>query len=181
MEKHKNAVAGLSRLRKGYPRWDSLAVCRGGRFTGAGKLHQHREALAASPRKRRFAGLHLHTQTPLETVPQTIKRINEKTNFTINLSTDSLKEADQKADLKIGPVTVVVPSHTTLATTTPKGRTVMVCPATYNPQVNCQNCRLCADSKRSFLVGFPAHGTKQKLINERIKNRQGEAADSNGV
>ena len=124
-----------------------------------------------------------YTHKPLsELYQKVIKRINEQTPFTINLSADSLKEADQKADLNIGPVTVVIPSHTTLATTTPKGRTVMVCPATYNPQVNCQNCRLCANSKRNFLVGFPAHGNKQKLIDERIKqNRQGEATNSLGV
>jgi hypothetical protein len=99
----------------------------------------------------------------------TVKRINESTPFTINLSADSLDEADRKADLGIGPVTVVVPSHTTLATTTPKGRRVVVCPATLNPQVNCQNCRICSVSKRNFIVGFPAHGSRKKLVNERLE------------
>ena len=124
-----------------------------------------------------------YTHKPLSKLyRQTIKRINEKTPFTINLSAVGLAEADQKANLNIGPVAVVIPSQTILATTTPKGRAVMVCPATYNPQVNCQNCRLCADSKRNFLVGFPAHGIRQKLIDERIKqNRQGETTDSVGV
>ena len=124
-----------------------------------------------------------YTHKPLsELYQKVIKRINEQTPFTINLSADSLKEADQKADLNIGPVTGVIPSHTTLATTTPKVRTVMVCPATYNPHVNCQNCRLCANSKRNFLVGFRAHGNKQKLIDERIKqNRQGETTNRIGV
>jgi hypothetical protein len=113
---------------------------------------------------------------------QTIKRINEQTPFTINLSTDSLHEADRKAAWGIAPVTVVVPSNTTLATSTPQGRSVMICPATYNPQINCQSCRICATAKRDFIVGFPAHGTRKKLINERIKqNRQGEINASNGV
>ena len=124
-----------------------------------------------------------YTHKPLsELYKQTVKRINEKTPFTINLSADSLHEADRKAAWNVGPVTVVVPSNTTLATSTPQGRSVMVCPASYNPQINCQSCRICATAKRDFIVGFPAHGTRKKLINERIKqNRQGEINDSNGV
>tara|TARA_Y100001951_G_scaffold67266_1_gene54215 strand:- start:125 stop:850 length:726 start_codon:yes stop_codon:yes gene_type:complete len=124
-----------------------------------------------------------YTHKPLSNLyKQTVKRINEKTPFTINLSADSLADADRKAAWNVGPVAVVVPSGITLATSTPKGRSVMICPATYNPQINCQSCRICATAKRDFIVGFPAHGTRKNMINERLKqNRQGETVDSVGV
>jgi len=124
-----------------------------------------------------------YTHKPLSQLyRKTVKRINEETPFTINLSTDSLQEADKKADWGIGPVVVVVPSKTVESVKTPAGRQVLICPASYNPQVNCQNCGICAKANRNFIVGFPAHGTRKKLINERIKqNRQGEMANSVGV
>ena len=109
--------------------------------------------------------------------------INSNTNFTINLSADSLTEADTKTAWKIAPAVVVVPTSSTLCTTTPKGKTVMVCPATYNPQINCLSCKICQNKKRDFVVGFPAHGTRKRMINERLKNenRQGNDDDSVGV
>ena len=111
-----------------------------------------------------------------------IRQINSKTEFTINLSADSLCEADRKASWKIGPVVVVVPSGSVLMTQTPAGRQVMICPATYNANINCQNCGICAKARRDFIVGFPAHGTRKNMINERLKqNRQGETVDSVGV
>ena len=124
-----------------------------------------------------------YTHKPLSQLyRQTIKWINEKTPFTINLSADSLHEADQKAAWDVGPVVVVVSSETVLSTKTPAGRQVMICPATYNANINCQNCGICAKANRNFIVGFPAHGIKRKLINERIKqNRQGEVTNRVGV
>ena len=138
------------------------------------------QLIHANGQSRGFA----YTHKPLShsLYRQTIKRINENTPFTINLSADSLPEADTKASWKVGPVVVVLPSETVLSTKTPAGRHVMICPATYNANVNCQNCGICAKAGRDFIVGFPAHGNKKRLINERIEqNRQGEVINHIGV
>ena len=93
-----------------------------------------------------------------------IRYANEN-GFTINLSADSLTIADQKANLNIGPVCVTLPSDAGQGVkyTTPKGRKVVTCPAALErnkeKNVNCAMCGLCQRVDRSFLIGFPAHGT----------------------
>lgn len=77
--------------------------------------------------------------------------------FTINLSADTLAEADDLADLAIAPVTVVVPEHQTKNTTTPAGRKVVICPARTHPNVTCASCGLCA-RQREAIIAFPALG-----------------------
>jgi hypothetical protein len=84
--------------------------------------------------------------------------------FTINLSGNNLRHADALADLGVAPVVTVLPS--TVAgkadITTPKGRKVVVCPATYREDVSCATCGLCGVRDRKVVVGFPAHGTGKK-------------------
>jgi hypothetical protein len=84
--------------------------------------------------------------------------------FTVNLSADTLAEADTLAALNVGPVVVVLdaPEGTKADTTTPEGRKVITCPATYRDDVTCASCLLCARVKRNVIVGFPAHGTYRK-------------------
>lgn len=79
--------------------------------------------------------------------------------FTVNLSADTLREADAMAELDIAPVVVLLPRNQIQNVLTPKGRKVVVCPATYREHVNCARCGLCQSVKRSVIVGFPAHGT----------------------
>jgi len=86
--------------------------------------------------------------------------------FTVNLSADSLTEADKKASLGIGPVVVVLPSTQTTNTITPEGRNVVICPA-YTHGLSCDECRLCYRTQRA-IVGFPAHGVKFKAVDKRI-------------
>ena len=102
--------------------------------------------------------------------------------FVVNLSGNSLDHADKLADLDIAPVTTVLPIEyertsakgewtETLAeykqridirnVTTPSGRKVTVCPATYMDDVSCETCQLCA-RLRDVIVGFPAHGNGKK-------------------
>ena len=80
--------------------------------------------------------------------------------FTINLSGNNLAHADKLADLGIAPVVTVLPSGGT-STTTPKGRKVVQCPATYRDDVNCKSCQLC-QRQRDVIVGFPAHGAAHR-------------------
>jgi hypothetical protein len=80
-----------------------------------------------------------------------------KQGFTINLSGNNLAHADQLYDLGIAPVVCVLPSTQTTNCVTPKGRKVVVCPATQRDDVNCKSCGLC-QRLRDCIVGFPAHG-----------------------
>jgi len=81
--------------------------------------------------------------------------------FTINLSGNTLAHADKLADTKAGPVVVVLTSTQTADTVTPKGRKVVVCPATQRDDVTCMSCGMCQLASRDFIIGFPAHGTSK--------------------
>ena len=79
--------------------------------------------------------------------------------FTVNLSANNLAHADILSDLGIAPVAVVLPSHQKKNTITPKGREVVVCPATIRDDVTCESCKLCSVSGKRKIIGFPAHGS----------------------
>lgn len=81
--------------------------------------------------------------------------------FVINLSGNNLAHADALADLGIAPVVVVVPIDQTANTVTPKGRKVVVCPATIRDDVSCATCGLCSRI-RDAIVAFPAHGASKR-------------------
>jgi len=87
--------------------------------------------------------------------------------FTVNLSANDLADADALADHQAGPVVVVLPSTQNQNTTTPAGRTVVVCPATQRDDVSCATCQLC-QRQRAAIVGFPAHGTKKRVIDIKL-------------
>jgi len=104
--------------------------------------------------------------------------------FTINLSADNPAQADQLADLKIGPVVTILGrdyarravrhrskgrpdewSETiaewrdriaALPRHTPAGRRIAICPATYSA-ATCASCGACAEP-RGAVIGFPAPG-----------------------
>jgi len=87
--------------------------------------------------------------------------------FTVNLSANDLADADTLADHDAGPVVVVLPSTQTSNTTTPRGRPVVVCPATQRDDVSCATCQLC-QRQRAAIVGFPAHGTRKRVIDIKL-------------
>ena len=82
--------------------------------------------------------------------------------FRVNLSSNSLSHADELADLRIAPVTVILPAGTKEKTVTPKGRTVVVCP-TSTHGVTCADCGLCS-RMRSTITGFPASGGLKSVV-----------------
>ena len=82
--------------------------------------------------------------------------------FTVNVSANNLDHADKLCDMDIAPVATVLPIEQTTNTVTPKGRKVVVCPATYKDDVSCADCMLCEKRDRKVIVGFPAHGTSKK-------------------
>lgn len=87
--------------------------------------------------------------------------------FTVNLSANDLADADNLADADAGPVVVVLPSTQNTNTVTPAGRPVVVCPATQRDNVSCATCQLC-QRQRKTIVGFPAHGTRKRVIDIKL-------------
>lgn len=109
--------------------------------------------------------------------------------FRVNISANSLDEADAVIDIGLPAVVVLHEEYgrkTTkgqwsetvaeyrarlkdLSRTTPKGRDIAVCPATY-VDTSCDKCRICANKDQiDIVVGFPAHGTSRKKINVRLE------------
>ena len=78
--------------------------------------------------------------------------------FTINLSADTLSEADTLAETGAGPVVVVLPSDSPDKLATPAGRTVQVCPVQTGRLPDCAHCGACQSSTRRAIIGFRAHG-----------------------
>lgn len=95
--------------------------------------------------------------------------------FVINLSANNLEHADRLADLDIGPVVTVLPAdaHTTMRT--PKGRLVTICPAS-GTNITCATCAICANGTRKAIIGFPAHGSGAKKVQEIFFARKLESS-----
>ena len=104
---------------------------------------------------------------------------------TVNVSCDSLKEADSAVELGLEAV-VVLPhdanekGHVSF---TPEGRKVLHCPATWS-KVTCGGTpftKACGNGKAICaqrghpVVGFPGHGPKKRQISERLKILNEEA------
>ena len=121
----------------------------------------NRAKLAQLVRAAKGTMAYTYTHKPLHIVAdQMAVAAANQAGFTINLSADTLSEADTLAALDIGPVVVVLPRDTKPKAdiATPMGRRVVVCPATYRDDIPCAACKLCA-RQRDTIVGFPAHGT----------------------
>lgn len=86
-----------------------------------------------------------------------------RAGFTVNLSAETLEQADDYATLGGAPVVVVLPADATKALKTPGGRHVIVCPASIG-NTDCLNCGICQQRDRVAIVGFPAHGSGSKKI-----------------
>lgn len=90
------------------------------------------------------------------------------TGFTINVSADNIDQVDWY--MQMGLPTTVVVSHTCQVSrlVTPRGRIVIICPATTR-DVTCEKCKLCAGGERDFAIGFPAHGIRKTLVSSLVK------------
>lgn len=111
-----------------------------------------------------------YTHKPLATESErdAIQQAN-KQGFTVNLSGNNPTHADTLADMGIAPVVTVLPVDATENTYTPKGRKIVVCPATQRDNVSCATCKLCAVASRDVIVGFPAHGTSKRKADQISK------------
>lgn len=97
-----------------------------------------------------------------------IRRANAADGLTINLSADSLAEADELAAVGAGPVVVTLRKDAPTPSWTPAGRMVAVCPAQLAAGMTCAKCGdgspLCARKDRDYVVGFRAHGARRNSI-----------------
>lgn len=111
-----------------------------------------------------------YTHKTLKANWPTIRKANAE-GFTINLSANSPAHADKLSASGL-PIVTVLPSSVdgakTRTLTTPAGRTIAVCPATYNDSVTCASCQLCQRQNRKVIVGFPAHGAQAGTIDKRL-------------
>jgi len=114
-----------------------------------------RAIVAANSGKRGFT----YTHKPMTAENAAVVAEANRDGFTVNLSGNNPAHADQLADLGIAPVVTVLPEsvHGNQALATPRGRRIVVCPATYRDDVTCATCGLC-QRQREVIVGFPAHG-----------------------
>lgn len=123
------------------------------------------DLVVAQTGKRGFTFTHKPLTSTLEKLA--IREANAK-GFTINLSADTLEQADERAELGIAPVAVTVASDAPAGLRTPAGRHVVLCPAETHG-LTCSSCQLCAQAQRKAVVAFRAHGQWSRRIDARLR------------
>ena len=113
------------------------------------------------------------SQRTINSNRSTIGELNDN-GFTVNVSANSPTHADDIIDSGINaPVVTVLPrrfkKQKVTFSKTPKGRTIITCPAVIEKKMNCRKCRACMNPARKVIIGFPTHGTGFKHC-ERIMN-----------
>lgn len=100
---------------------------------------------------------------------QAISDANSVDGLTINISADSLLEADRYHALRIAPVVCILPKDApNRGNRTPAGIPIVVCPAQTTDTVSCAQCMLCEKRDRKSIVGFKAHGTAAKRLSKKV-------------
>lgn len=180
----KGCYAEFSYLRSHWARTSSeglnwRAFCREVSALPEGQLWRHNEAGDLPGAGVRITGMLLDdlvrankgrrgftfTHKPMTAVNRELVRKANAAGFVINLSADSLEQADQLAELGVGPVAVVLSSSAPERSKTPAGRTVVTCLAETRG-LTCASCQLCAVGERKSVVGFRAHGQLKRSVNQ---------------
>lgn len=110
-----------------------------------------------------------YTHKPLTRENRACIRGANRAGFTVNVSCDSVGQADKAVKAKCGPVVVVVASDVTRNFKTPDGHLVVICPATQRDNVTCASCKLCAWAERECIIAFPAHGTRKSTVDKLVR------------
>lgn len=118
-----------------------------------------RALVSANHGKRGFT----YTHKPL--TPDNLQAIRSAVagGFTINLSANNLRHADELAKTGL-PVCAIVAGD--VPRRTPEGRFVTQCPATLRDDITCETCALCQKADRRFIVAFPVHGASSRKAKE---------------
>ena len=100
-------------------------------------------------------------------------RVAEAWQGRLMASCDSLEDADRAVDEGWRAAAVVLSDHPRVSKT-PRGRTVIVCPAQLKDDysVTCNSCRLCNASARGPIIAFRAHGNDQRLLEIQLKEEK---------
>jgi hypothetical protein len=117
-----------------------------------------RQLVKANRGKKGFT----YTHYPATSANLRAMRAAVKGGFTINLSADSLADADRLAPLGL-PLVVVVPEGWR-GKATPAGHKVTLCPAQTMEYMTCATCQLCQNAGRNAIVAFEAHGARRKTV-----------------
>lgn len=120
--------------------------------------------IRANKGKRGFTYSHKKTPAAIKLI-----RAANRAGFTVNLSADDAGEADTLAKLKAGPIVAIVPIDNPEKSYTPEGRKIIVCPAQSRDDITCEKCGLCARVDRDFIIGFRAHGMREKLADRTAR------------
>lgn len=147
-----------------------LVVANRGR---RGFTFSHKPVLTTKPISPRSRSIPSHQERALWIVSnrRAIARA-VRAGFAVNLSADSLEQADELAALYIAPVAVVLPHDApTHATKTPGGRQVVVCPNETHG-LTCAECQLCAVPDRKSVIAFRAHGQSKSLVSDIVRTRR---------
>jgi hypothetical protein len=150
------------------------------RHNQAGDLPQNKRGLIHRSKLRQLvaAVAHLrgwtytHYDPTVKHNADAIKHANDN-GFTVNLSADTLEQADEYVQLDIGPVVTILPQDAPdRGNVTPNGLPIVVCPAQLRDDMDCKQCKLCTVRDRKSIVGFRAHGTASKRLSTRIERGQ---------
>jgi hypothetical protein len=126
------------------------------------------EIIRANRGKKGFTYTH-HKVTGNDNPNAALISMANNAGFTINLSADTLDQADQLKALNIGPVVCIVPEDHPQHSTTPAGNPIVICPAVTQENVTCASCGLCAVATRRSIVGFPVHGAGKRKADSVFK------------
>ncbi len=100
---------------------------------------------------------------------EVIQNMNSVGGLVVNLSADTMEQADTYSRLGIAPVTVVLPEDApNMGNKTPEGLPIVVCPAQTQEDMSCNICELCQKRDRKSIVGFKAHGSRRKKLTEKL-------------
>ena len=113
------------------------------------------DLVSANQGKRGFT----YTHYPMTRTNKRIVKTANTSGFTINVSTETLKDAVKYH--RQGLPTVTLLPEDAPKSLKHRGVDIVTCPATYR-DTSCKECKLCSIASRDFVVGFPVHGTKKK-------------------
>lgn len=151
----------ISRL----PKFSLWRWAQAGDLPGDGThIDQNALELLVEANKGRMGFGYTHYDPRLQRNRLAILNANER-GFTLNMSAETLEQADEYYDLNAGPVVTLLPHDQLTNLETPAGRLVVVCPASKG-DTTCAQCAICANSERKAIVGFPAHGTQKSKANK---------------
>lgn len=108
-----------------------------------------------------------HHDMGIESNVEAVKDANTG-GFTVNLSANGPEHADTLVELGIAPVVTIISEYADAVTSTPGGRRIIACPATQRDDVTCLSCQLCAKPDRKVIIGFPAHGSRRRVVGRNL-------------